>query len=111
MTQDEFFDGNPIYAADGKTKKIGALINAYHELELFNGSALVAENGKVVLSKDAPHAAALRANDSFLVQGLDADVSNVAAAREHIPPAGARRPSCGWSRSRSSGSLSVRTRV
>ena len=33
---------------------------------------------------DGKLTAALRANDSFLVQGLDADVGNVQAAREHL---------------------------
>jgi CubicO group peptidase (beta-lactamase class C family) len=38
-------------ASSGKAKQIDALMNAYHELELFNGSVLVAQDGKVIVEK------------------------------------------------------------
>ncbi len=40
----------PAAAAD-KAQQIDKLITAYHDLGIFNGSALVAENGKVILKK------------------------------------------------------------
>ncbi len=41
----------PAFCADTKTAKLDALIARYHELGLFNGSALIAENGQPILRK------------------------------------------------------------
>jgi hypothetical protein len=38
-------------AANGKAEAIDALLRGYHEVGAFNGSALVAANGQVVLKK------------------------------------------------------------
>ena len=35
-----------------KAKKIGLIIGKYHDYNLFNGSALVVQNGKIVLQKN-----------------------------------------------------------
>src|SRR6476659_7055471 len=40
----------PLFAAT-HAEKIDALISSYNKLRYFNGSALVAENGKVILRK------------------------------------------------------------
>jgi CubicO group peptidase (beta-lactamase class C family) len=34
--------------ADDRAEKIGELLSSYHELELFNGAALVASNGEII---------------------------------------------------------------
>lgn len=39
-------------STQGKTEKINLIIEKYHQFDLFNGSALVAQHGKIILKKN-----------------------------------------------------------